>query len=161
MGASGGARLVWRLEGGALEVAARAARASGTRVDDAEWEAAEAALCPDPAHDELRVRLAARPSDTRALVRALAARAAPDSRLVALPITGTVLADLPESALPELYAEARRERWLLALERAAPEVRVRHDAFGPAPDALPLMRVLKQRFDPGGVLSPGRFVGRI
>ncbi len=159
--ASGGARLVWRLEGSALEVEARASRASGTRVDPTEWDAAEAALRPEPAGDELRVRLAARPSDTRALVRALAAWAVPQARLVALPIAGTVLADLPESALPELYAVAGRERWLLALERAAPEVRARHDAFGPAPDALSVMRALKQRFDPDGVLSPGRFVARI
>jgi FAD/FMN-containing dehydrogenase len=33
--------------------------------------------------------------------------------------------------------------------------------FGDPPEALPLMRTLKQRFDPAGVLNPGRFVGRI
>jgi len=39
----------------------------------------------------------------------------------------------------------------------APEL----DVWGDPGDALHLMRALKQRFDPGGVLNPGRFVGGI
>ena len=35
------------------------------------------------------------------------------------------------------------------------------DVWGPQPDALPLMREIKRRFDPGRVLNPGRFVGNI
>lgn len=35
------------------------------------------------------------------------------------------------------------------------------DAWGNPGDALPLMRALKQRFDPQGTLNPGRFVGGI
>jgi len=34
-----------------------------------------------------------------------------------------------------------------------------HDVFGDPGPALPIMRALKQRFDPGGVLNPGRFAG--
>jgi glycolate oxidase FAD binding subunit len=35
------------------------------------------------------------------------------------------------------------------------------DVWGPASDAQPVMVRIKQRFDPDGTLSPGRFLGRI
>jgi len=35
------------------------------------------------------------------------------------------------------------------------------DAWGTAGDTLPLMRALKQQFDPRGTLNPGRFLGGI
>lgn len=35
------------------------------------------------------------------------------------------------------------------------------DVWGPQSDALPLMREIKRRFDPGRILNPGRFVGNI
>jgi glycolate oxidase FAD binding subunit len=35
------------------------------------------------------------------------------------------------------------------------------DAWGPAGDALGLMRRVKERFDPDRRMSPGRFVGGI
>jgi len=35
------------------------------------------------------------------------------------------------------------------------------DAWGAAGDALPLMRAVKQQFDPKATLNPGRFVGGI
>jgi glycolate dehydrogenase FAD-binding subunit len=35
------------------------------------------------------------------------------------------------------------------------------DVWGPAADALPVMLRIKQRFDPDGTLSPGRFLGGI
>ncbi|MDB5027644.1 MAG: FAD-binding oxidoreductase, partial [Candidatus Eremiobacteraeota bacterium] len=37
----------------------------------------------------------------------------------------------------------------------------RVDAWGPPPASLATMRALKDRFDPQGVLAPGRFVGGI
>jgi glycolate oxidase FAD binding subunit len=40
-------------------------------------------------------------------------------------------------------------------------LRARIDVWGPDPDALPLMREIKRRFDPGRILNPGRFVGSI
>jgi glycolate oxidase FAD binding subunit len=41
------------------------------------------------------------------------------------------------------------------------EVKRRVDVWGPVGDALPLMRRVKERFDPNGTMSPGRFVGGI
>jgi glycolate oxidase FAD binding subunit len=48
---------------------------------------------------------------------------------------------------------------LVLLER--PPGLAQLDAWGRAGDALPLMRALKQQFDPKGTLNPGRFVGGI
>ena len=39
--------------------------------------------------------------------------------------------------------------------------RDRIDVWGPDPGALPLMREIKRRFDPGRILNPGRLVGNI
>jgi glycolate oxidase FAD binding subunit len=55
---------------------------------------------------------------------------------------------------------ARRGGSLVVLE-APLEVKRQVDIWGPAGDALPLMRRVKERFDPAGTMSPGRFVGGI
>jgi len=44
---------------------------------------------------------------------------------------------------------------------APDEVRDRVDVWGPDPQAVALMRRLKERFDPAGVCNPGRFVGGV
>jgi glycolate oxidase FAD binding subunit len=41
------------------------------------------------------------------------------------------------------------------------EVKRGLDVWGPTSDAQPLMVRIKQRFDPGGTLNPGRFLGGI
>jgi glycolate oxidase FAD binding subunit len=56
-----------------------------------------------------------------------------------------------------------------SLERAGGSLVIAHrprampplDAWGEPGDALPLMRAVKQQFDPKGTLNPGRFVGGI
>jgi glycolate oxidase FAD binding subunit len=47
----------------------------------------------------------------------------------------------------------------LIVDAAPGALRKRLDAWGPTPSAFPIMRALKQRFDPEGRLNPGRFVG--
>jgi glycolate oxidase FAD binding subunit len=47
------------------------------------------------------------------------------------------------------------------IERAPPEMKSEFDVFGENPPSLALMREVKGAFDPGGILSPGRFVGRL
>jgi len=49
----------------------------------------------------------------------------------------------------------------VVIRRASVDVKRKTDVFGDVGDALPLMRRLKERFDPAGTLSPGRFVGGI
>ena len=49
----------------------------------------------------------------------------------------------------------------LTLDAAPAEIRERVDVWGPAPDAQPLMRSMKERLDPQRRLSPGRLAGGI
>jgi glycolate oxidase FAD binding subunit len=49
----------------------------------------------------------------------------------------------------------------LVVQQATPEVKETVDVWGPAGDAVGLMRRVKQQFDPSGLLGPGRFVGGI
>ena len=69
------------------------------------------------------------------------------------------------SALAGTLRTMRRKlellRGSLLVLRCPPEVRREVDAWGYATDALPLMRRIKQQFDPNGTLNPGRFVGGI
>src|SRR6266498_2949059 len=69
------------------------------------------------------------------------------------------------AALAAAFMEARerlagRGGTLVALE-APLELKRKVDVWGPVGDAEGLMRRVKQRFDPGGTMSPGRFVGGI
>jgi glycolate oxidase FAD binding subunit len=49
----------------------------------------------------------------------------------------------------------------LVVVKAPPALKRAVDVWGPAGDAIGLMRRVKERFDPGRRLSPGRFVGGI
>jgi glycolate oxidase FAD binding subunit len=68
-------------------------------------------------------------------------------------------------ALAAAVAQARkrliRRGGTLVVLQAPLEVKRRVDVWGPVGDALPLMRRVKERFDPAGTMSPGRFVGGI
>ena len=68
-------------------------------------------------------------------------------------------------ALTRSIAEARERLAArggsLVVVKAPPELKRAVDVWGPAGDALGLMRRVKERFDPDRRLSPGRFVGGI
>ena len=156
-----GLRLVWNVEGAKADVEERCTRVEGDRVAASEWSDVEdaivAAANADP--ERARVRMAARPSDTLALANALVAHGG-DVQL-ALPALGVVLGELAVRRCDELFDTCLADAWTVFVERAAPREKERLDVFGPAPAAIELMRALKQRFDPGRVLAPGRFMGRI
>lgn len=68
--------------------------------------------------------------------------------------------DYLRSAMQELRASLEREGGsLIVLHRPAGMGPL--DAWGNAGNALPLMRAVKEQFDPKGTLNPGRFAGGI
>ncbi len=152
-----GARCLWRIQGGAEDAGVRAERVAGDALAEQDWEQVRALVTPAADEDAVSVRVAARPSDTLALCRALA-DAGGGVRL-AMPGAGVALGHVTATGLGPLWERCERERWLLVLERAPVTVKERFDVFGPGHDALAVMRAVKQRFDPDGCLAPGRFVG--
>ena len=49
----------------------------------------------------------------------------------------------------------------VVVERATPEFKGRVDVWGDSPEGSHIMTSIKQKFDPMGILNPGRFVGGI
>lgn len=58
-------------------------------------------------------------------------------------------------------AQAESRQSSLVIWRAAQKVREQIDVWGDPGEGLPLMRRVKEQFDPKGTLNPGRFVGGI
>lgn len=63
------------------------------------------------------------------------------------------------AAAGELRREAERLQGALVLRHGPLELRRAFPVWGKPPSALPLMRALKEKLDPRGILNPGRFVG--
>jgi glycolate oxidase FAD binding subunit len=75
--------------------------------------------------------------------------------------TGIMTAGFPSAVqLPELRRELEAASGSLFVMKQPATARA-VDCWGTLPDSLPLMREVKQRFDPQGVLNPGRFLGGI
>ncbi len=151
-----GAELLWLLEGGEADVALRAERAPGEPLADADWERVRRARAEPGA--PMWIRLGARSSDTCDLAFAVENLAGHDALRLALPGFGCLFAEPPEDALDPLVERCAKEGWACVVESAPAEWKRGRDVFGRAPEALPLMRALRQRFDPERVLAPGRFV---
>jgi glycolate oxidase FAD binding subunit len=74
--------------------------------------------------------------------------------------TGIMIAGFPAAqGLMELRGEVEKAGGSLMVLKQPPESKL--DCWGTPPDSLPLMRQIKSRFDPEGILNPGRFLGRI
>jgi glycolate oxidase FAD binding subunit len=88
-----------------------------------------------------------------------------DGPALAYPTTGLVVACLGSAQLDRTVDEIAQLRALaeasggtLIVSRAPVELKRQIDVWGES-EALPLMRRLKQEFDPRGTLNPGRFTG--
>ena len=65
------------------------------------------------------------------------------------------------AAIRRVRAEAGEHLGSLVVERAPIGVKREIDVFGDLPDGFEIMRRLKVQLDPGGILNPGRFLGRL
>jgi glycolate oxidase FAD binding subunit len=76
--------------------------------------------------------------------------------------TGIMFAGFPARAadgLMKLRHELEEAKGSMMILKQPVDTKL--DCWGTPPDSLPLMREIKRRFDPEGILSPGRFLGRI
>ena len=148
-------------------------------VTDLGWEP------DDLPHLTLRVNVA--PSDTRKALGWLAGANgtghAPQAEVVPLDAPVDIIAD-PGFGLVRMFlwpdgSESRTDNEQLTaftarvqglakgiggsavVERASPEFKRRVSVWGDSPEGVHIMTRIKQRFDPMGILNPGRFVGGI
>jgi glycolate oxidase FAD binding subunit len=121
-----------------------------------------------PAND-VRIRCGGRPKETATLaqgiVGAMATIGVPVVHLAASPAIGTVTIrlDLGASGSPARLADVQAILIGLAetttILSAPPGWKRGLDVWGPLPDGFEIMRALREQFDPGRVINPGRFAG--
>jgi glycolate oxidase FAD binding subunit len=130
----------------------------GDEIDD--W------IASGPSHgDLLSCQMSVLPSLLPKLVSAID-QTAPSVWISVQPILGLVGATLrtpTAEAIVNSWREASaRMRGTLTVTHCDPELKRHIDVFGEVPPkTLDLMRRIKHQFDPNGILSPGRFVGKL
>jgi len=150
-----------------------AALSSATIIEDADaslWQAVS--QLTQPPAGGIVGKAAVLPSRTPELIQRIETIAQETSRpprIVCHLTAGIVYSAWPASA--ELEADLRLVTSLrraaaslegtLVLEAASPALKERLDVSGETGPDLALMRRLKEQFDPQGILSPGRFLGRL
>ncbi|HSN93150.1 MAG TPA: FAD-binding oxidoreductase, partial [Anaeromyxobacteraceae bacterium] len=119
---------------------------------------------------DVRARAAFPPASLEAAAGALGGLAASlgGGALIVHPALGVAFVsghlEAPEPvarAVGEARAALRAGNGSVVLGAAPAALRERVDVWGPAPQAVEVMRRLKRELDPGGRLAPGRFVGGI
>ena len=139
-------------------------------LPDGFWGQAESAMAPSPGSAVLHVaalsdRLAGTIGAIEDAFRTVAPRA--EVRLSGCAALGTLCVVVSGATAAETAAVTMRVRALAAevggsvvIARGSVELRRSVDPWGPVePQALALMRALRDEFDPGRVLNPGRYVG--
>ena len=74
-------------------------------------------------------------------------------------------ADIPDDTLITVIAKLRKQVSRLGgtavVQRCPPSVKAEIDVWGENHAGIEVMRRMKRRYDPNGIMNPGRFVGRI
>ena len=117
----------------------------------------------DRAEHPLSVRARLLPSRVPSFVRAMEGS---EGLLDVAPLVGEVTCILVKKENQQAWADqamtsARRHGGHAEITGCSPQLKREIDVFGPPPPSFPLMRAIKQQFDPNNILSPGRFVGRL
>ena len=63
--------------------------------------------------------------------------------------------------IASVQALARHYGGSAVVERCSTDIKAKIDVFGDAPEGMDIMRRIKEKFDPDGILNPGRFLGRL
>jgi glycolate oxidase FAD binding subunit len=113
----------------------------------------------------LECRVMMLPSKVPEFIREIVARL-PSSHLSAEPTAGSAWvrgwSDNQLAVLGEVREIVLRLAGTLTITHCDPELKRQIDVFGEIPPkTLDLMRRIKHKFDPNGILSPGRFVGKL
>lgn len=144
---------------------ARLAGATQLKASDSKRVAPAFTSLGSNADEALICRAAVLPTQLPSLIEALSGNDARPA-IVALPTIGVVRISWPSgsdvpAALRAFQVATARLSANATIERCPSDLRSEFDVFGPLPRSFDLMRRIKQQFDPNGVLSPGRFVGRL
>ena len=126
---------------------------------------------PGAREDEVEIKISAPPVDLMGVldsVEGACSRRGVTPRITGHAGTGVTYVSLPgeDEETQAAVTEELREIWVrrggsLIVLKAPPSLKKRVDVWGPAGDYLALMRRVKEKFDPRGILNPGRFVGGI
>ena len=125
-------------------------------------------LDPPPAGDAVAVKISAPPAELAAVLESVldaAERRNVGARFTGHAGTGVTFAGLSggEEALVEVVREVRdiwtRRGGSVVVRSAPTSFKEKLDVWGPAGDYGGLLRRVKEKFDPGYAMNPGRFVG--
>ena len=144
---------VLRAQADLLQSLARIEGLSGRGADAAVWDARQQQFAPDLVSKATMLPSEIAPFAER--VRGLGGESVTQA-------TGIMIAGFPAAAaehLPQLRRALEEASGSLVVLKQPAERKI--DCWGTAPDSLPLMREIKRRFDPQGILNPGRFLGGI